>query len=56
MLRYADRCAHEAVDEKGSAALEELRDLALVYLLAYSGARGGEILANPRDDRRNGLR
>jgi len=56
LLRYADRRAHEAVDENGSAALEELRDRALVYLLAYSGARGGEILSDPRDDRRNGLR
>jgi len=32
-----------------------LRDRALVYLLAYSGTRGGEILSDPRDDRRNGL-
>jgi integrase len=56
LVRYADRRAHEAVDEKGSDALEELRDRALVYVLAYSGVRGGEVLSDPRDDRRNGLR
>lgn len=56
LLRYADRRAHEAVDEKGMEAHEELRDRALAYVLAYSGARGGEILSDPRDDRRNGLR
>ncbi|RQG94569.1 tyrosine-type recombinase/integrase [Natrarchaeobius chitinivorans] len=56
LLRYADRRAHDAVEAKGSGALEELRDRALVYVLAYSGVRGGEILSDPRDDRRNGLR
>lgn len=56
LVRYADRRAHEAVDEKGFDALEELRDRALVYVLAYSGVRGGEVLSDPRDDRRNGLR
>ncbi|MWV40667.1 site-specific integrase [Natrialba sp. INN-245] len=56
LVRYADRRAHEAIDEKGFDALEELRDRALVYVLAYSGVRGGEVLSDPRDDRRNGLR
>lgn len=56
LLRYVDERAHTALDEKGSAALEELRDRALAYVFAYSGVRGGEILSDPRDDRRNGLR
>ncbi|WP_306061186.1 tyrosine-type recombinase/integrase [Natronococcus wangiae] len=56
LVQYADQRAHGAVDEKGFDALEELRDRALVYVLAYSGVRGGEILSDPRDDRRNGLR
>jgi integrase len=56
LVRYADQRAHEAVDGKGFDALEELRDRALVYVLAYSGVRGGEILSDPRDNRRNGLR
>lgn len=56
LLRHADQRAHQAVDEKGLDALEELRDRALAYVLAYSGVRGGEVLSDPRDDRRNGLR
>lgn len=56
LIRYVDQRAHDAVDETGLDALEELRDRALVYVLAYSGARGGEILRDSRDDRRNGLR
>ncbi|QFU84822.1 tyrosine-type recombinase/integrase [Natronorubrum aibiense] len=56
LLRYVDDRAHRAVDERGTGALEELRDRALSYVLAYSGVRGGEILADPRDERRNGLR
>ncbi|WP_137291595.1 tyrosine-type recombinase/integrase [Natronorubrum halophilum] len=56
LVRYVDRRAHRAVDEDGLDAFDELRDRALVYVLAYSGVRGGEILSDPRDDRRNGLR
>lgn len=56
LLRHVDRRAREAVDEKGLGALEALRDRALVYVLAYSGVRGGEVLADPRDERRSGLR
>lgn len=55
LLRYADKQAHDAVDEKGKAALQEQRDRALAYVLAYSGARSGEILSDRRDDRRNGI-
>lgn len=56
LVDHVDQRAHEAVDKKGSDALEELRDRALVSVLCYSGVRGGEILADPRDDRRSGLR
>lgn len=55
LLDYVDRRAHRAVDETGTDALTELRDRALVYVLAYSGARSGEILRDPRDERRNGI-
>ena len=56
LLSYADRRVDEALEEKGLDAIEELRDRALVYVLAYSGVRGGEVLSDPRDDRRDGLR
>lgn len=56
LCQHADRRADHALDEHGLAAVEELRDRALVYVLAYSGVRGGEILADPRDERRDGLR
>ncbi|WP_255171051.1 tyrosine-type recombinase/integrase [Natrononativus amylolyticus] len=56
LLRYADERAHAAVDEGRRNALEALRDRALVYVLAYSGVRGAEILSDPRDERRDGLR
>ncbi len=56
LCRHVDQRAREAIDEKGLDAHEGLRDRALVYVLAYSGVRGGEILADPRDDRRSGLR
>ena len=39
-------------DEKLSAN----RDRALVYLISFSGARSAEILRDPSDDRRNGIR
>ncbi|UHQ95054.1 tyrosine-type recombinase/integrase [Haloterrigena alkaliphila] len=56
ITRYVDRRAHEAADEKGFDAIREFRDRALVYVLCYSGVRGGEIFADPKDTRRNGLR
>lgn len=52
---YADRRAHEAIDERGMDALEECRDRALVYLLAYTGARCGELVRDPQDSRRRGI-
>jgi integrase len=56
IMEYVNRRSHEAVNQKGKDALEEVRDRALVALLAYSGVRGAEVLADYRDDRRNGLR
>jgi integrase len=55
LLSYVDSTARAAVDEKGLAATTELRNRVLVYVLAYTGVRGGEILSDPRDDRRNGI-
>lgn len=56
LLRFADKRAEQALDEHGTDSIEALRDRALVYVLAYTGVRGGEVLADPRDDRRDGLR
>lgn len=56
LLRYVDQRAANAVDEKGQDAATEVRDRALVYLLAYTGCRVGEIVRDPNDDRRRGLR
>lgn len=56
LISYVDGQAAEAVDEDGLQAVAILRDRALAYVLAYSGVRGGEILQDPRDDRRAGLR
>ena len=50
--------ARDAVDERGTDALVELRDRAFVSLLAFSGVRGAEILRASGDSRegRQGLR
>ncbi|MFC6768297.1 tyrosine-type recombinase/integrase [Natrinema soli] len=53
---YVDERARAAIDTDGTAAFEEVRDRALVYVLAYTGVRGAEVLADRRVDRRNGLR
>jgi integrase len=55
LLNHVDRVTATAVDDKGLQAHVELRNKVLVYLLAYSGVRAGEILSDPRDDRRNGM-
>ena len=56
LLTHLNERAHTAVDEQGLDAIKELRDRALVALLAYSGVRGGEILRDPNDERRSGIR
>jgi integrase len=56
LLAHLNERAHTAVDERGFDAIKELRDRALASLLAYSGVRGGEVLRDPNDERRSGLR
>lgn len=56
LIAYVDAQAADAVDNVGLGAVTVLRNRALAYVLAYSGVRGGEILADSRDDRRVGLR
>ena len=56
LLTHLNERVHTAVDEKGLGAIREFRDRALASLLAYSGVRGGEMLRDPSDQRRSGLR
>ena len=56
LLAHLNERAHTAVDEQGLDATQELRDRALASLLAYSGVRGGEVLRDPNDERRGGVR
>lgn len=57
-LQFVEDRAFEAVDERGTDALVELRDRAFVSLLAFSGVRGAEVLRASGDSRegRQGLR
>jgi integrase len=55
LIRYVDERAHDAISKRGSDAVEEARDRALVYLFAYSGARSAELLRDPNDSRRTGV-
>ncbi len=58
ITRYTDHLADRALDDVGRAAdaVKELRDRAFVYVLAFTGVRGGEILRDPNDPDREGLR
>jgi len=70
LTRHVDRAAREAVGtytslgdadpiEEGRAryaALKATRDRALVFVLAYTGVRIGELLRDPDDPRRRGVR
>jgi len=56
ILEFVDECAHDAIDADGLDAYKQTRNRAMVYVLAYSGVRGSELLANPEDDRRDGAR
>lgn len=57
-LRWIDDRAYEAIETDNEDARLEARDRAFVYLLAYSGVRGAEILRTSADERegRQGLR
>jgi len=57
LLRYVDDRTDRAFDEDSDVdPVQAQRDRALAYLLAFSGARIGEIVRDPRDHRKNGLR
>lgn len=58
ITRYTDHLAGHALDDADRAAdaAKELRDRAFVYTIAFSGVRGGEILRDPNDPDRDGLR
>lgn len=56
LVEYVDEQARDAIDENGMDAFEEVRNRALITVLAYTGVRGSEVLADSRHDRRNGLR
>jgi len=56
LLAHLNKRAHAAVDKQGLDAIKELRDRALASLLAYSGVRGAEVLRDPNDQRRGGIR
>ncbi len=49
ITRYADHCVDRALDDvdRAADAVKELRDRAFVYVLAYTGVRGGEVLRWP---------
>jgi integrase len=56
IMRYVEQRAHDAVDERGHDAVKETRDRAFVATIAYAGVRGGEVVRDPNDDRRQGVR
>lgn len=58
ITHHVDVAAHAALDDadRPFEAVQAFRDRALVYLLCYSGVRGGEVFADPKDDRRVGVR
>jgi integrase len=56
IMRYVQQRAHDAVDERGHDAVKETRDRAFVATIAYAGVRGGEVVRDPNDDRRQGVR
>ncbi|WP_128478981.1 tyrosine-type recombinase/integrase [Halorussus pelagicus] len=56
IMEFVNERAYEAIDEQGGDALAEARDRAFVATIAYSGVRGGEILRDRNDDRRDGVR
>ncbi|WP_276302642.1 tyrosine-type recombinase/integrase [Halorussus lipolyticus] len=56
IMEYVNERAYEAIDEQGGDALAEVRDRAFVATIAYSGVRGGEVLRDRNDDRRDGVR
>lgn len=57
LLEFVDERARDALDgESETGRVTAYRDRAMVYLLALSGVRSGEILSDPADERRDGAR
>lgn len=62
LLAHVDERARAVLDDAPGDGidrwelLQARRDRALVYVLAFTGVRGAEILSHPGDDRRNGAR
>lgn len=58
ITRYADHRVGQALDDvdRAADAVRDLRDRAFVYVLAFTGVRGGEVLRDPNDPDRDGLR
>lgn len=56
LVEYVDEQARTAIDDPDADPFEPVRNRALVTVLAYTGVRGSEVLADSRDERRNGLR
>lgn len=56
LLAYMDEVVDDANDDGDRRTqLEAHRDRALVYVLAYSGARGAEVVRDPDDEDRDGI-
>ncbi len=56
IVNYVDNLAREAIESTDTDPFEPVRNRALITVLAYTGVRGSEVLADYRDERRNGLR
>ncbi|NGM70530.1 tyrosine-type recombinase/integrase [Natronolimnobius sp. AArcel1] len=56
IVRYVGEQARNAIDDPETDPFDAVRNRAVVTTLAYTGVRGSEVLADYRDDRRNGLR
>jgi integrase len=56
ILRFVDERVDAALDDGDELErIVAMRNRALVYLLAWTGCRGAELLREPADDRRGGL-
>ncbi|MFC7009788.1 phage integrase SAM-like domain-containing protein [Halalkalicoccus salilacus] len=51
ILNYVNKRAHDAIDEKGLDANVEVRDRALVAVLAFTGVRAAEVFRSEHDNR-----
>jgi integrase len=55
-LKHLDERARNYIDGGSIDRVDAYRDRALVYVLAFSGVRGGEVFSDPADKKRNGAR